>query len=92
VNEVNVETLQLGLELRESIQSLLSIAPVVLLPPVFTYLLQIGEGGSLGPVVDGFRLGETRIGEALFQVVELFVGDVDFEGGDLAHGISGLHL
>ena len=78
---------EFGLELRKAIESLLPVAPIIFLAPVVADLFHIGQRRTLGPVVDGLRLGPTCIGEALFQVIELFVGNVDFEGGDLTHGI-----
>jgi hypothetical protein len=90
VQEVDVEARDRGLELRKAVESLLSRAPVVLLAPVRADLLEPRLGDALGPIVDELGIGPAGAGEALPQVVELGVGNLDREGGDLAHRVGDL--
>ena len=50
---------------------------VVLLAPVLDQFLHIGEGYTLIPIVGGFRVGPASMGDAVFQIVNLFIADRD---------------
>ena len=89
VDEVDAEAVDLGLELGEAIEPRLALAPVVLLGPVAADLLHVGQGNPLGPVVHGLGLRPAGGREPTLQIVELGLGRLDAEGGDVAsHGFS----
>jgi hypothetical protein len=75
MNEVNVDTIDLGDELRERVQSRLAFAPVVL-RPVPRKLLNRGELDALGRIVDDFAVGPLCRLDAAAEVTELPVRDV----------------
>ena len=85
VDEVDAESVQVRLELGESIQLRLATAPVVFLLPILGDFLQLGERDALLPVVDGLLVRPSRVREAALEVDDLRVGDLDLEGLDLAH-------
>src|SRR4051812_35217904 len=89
MNEVNVEPVDLGDELWQSVERRLAPAPVVVRHPVSGELLDHRERYALGLVFDGLLLGPVRGGDALTEVVECLVGNVDVEGADLGCGLDG---
>src|SRR4029450_3612693 len=70
VNEMNVETIDLGAELWEPIQSFLAAPPVVIGAPVLDERAQFVEGNAFRPVVSRLALRPTRLCQTLFQVVK----------------------
>ncbi len=54
--------------------------------PVVAEGLDLGQGRALGPVGDGFAFGPAGMTQAVVEVVELVLGDVQDEGLDgVAH-------
>src|SRR6266699_4714312 len=79
VNEVDVEPIDLGNELREGVQLRLARAPVVFCPPIARELLHRRERHALRLICDGFLLGPLRRGDAPAQAGDRFFGNVDAE-------------
>ena len=84
VDEVDVESVDLGQELRERVQPRLEPAEVVVVAPVSDELPHSRQGHALRLIGDGLLLGETRRRQASAQVVELLLGNADLEGADRA--------
>ena len=83
VDEVNAESVNARLEMREAIDLALMRAPVVLRPPVLDQFLQVSEiGAVLSPGIRNL-VGQARILETSAQVDEHFVGHLNAERFDL---------
>ena len=82
LDEMNVESVDLGDELRESVQLLLCSAPVVFGPPVAHDLLEACQLYALRAVIDRFRIGQTRRRNAAAELIDLCLRDVDHKGAD----------
>src|ERR671917_373158 len=93
MDEVDVQPVDLGGEVRDGVQPRLALAPVVLGRPVAREVLHERERHALRVVLDGLPLGKARRAEARPQVLEFRVGDLDLEGSDrrLARRAAGLH-
>ena len=84
--EVDVDAVDLGDELVESVEERLAGPPVVVLRPVGRHLLHIRERDALRPVVDHLRVAPPGVAQARPQVVEVTVGDRHRERADrVAH-------
>jgi hypothetical protein len=79
VDEMDVKTVDLGGELRETIEQCLAPAPVVVFGPVPADLLNPFQRRALAPVVDQFSLRPTGLSLPGLQVVEDIVPDRDTE-------------
>jgi hypothetical protein len=88
VNEVNVQTVDLGDELRQGVQLRLALAPVVLRRPVAREFWNHRQRHTLRLIRDGLFLGPVRGRYASTEVVQHLVGDVDVEGTNLAGGLD----
>ena len=84
VDEVDVHPVDLGLELRQRVQSRLARAPVVLGRPVAGQLLDRRQLNALRPVGDQLLAGPPRRGDAPPEVGDRFVRHVDLEGTDFS--------
>src|ERR1700716_3675051 len=84
VNEMNVEPVDLGDELRQGIEPRLRLAPVVIGLPVARELLDGGQLHALGWIRDGFLVRPAGGGDAPAQVDERVVRKIDAEGADFA--------
>ena len=82
VDEMNVEPVDLGDELRQGVELRLALAPVVLRRPVARELLHRRELHALRLIRDGLLLGPPRRGDAPAQVGERLFRKVDAEGAD----------
>ena len=82
VDEVDVEAVDLGDEMREGLQSGLALAPVVLLGPVTGECLHRRELGPCRGIVDGFLLGPARGHDSRTQVIEIRFAGLDRERPD----------
>src|SRR5215211_8040844 len=91
VDEVDVETVDLGDELRERVQVRLDRAPVVVGHPVARERLDHGQRDALGLISDGLLLGPVRGRDASTKVVKSLFWNVDVEGPDLGDGLDGAH-
>src|SRR5918999_5973184 len=84
VNEMNVQPVDLGDEVRQGLQLLLDLAPVVLLRPIARECLHRREPRPLRLIFDGLLFGPARLRDASAEVDEfLFRNVVDVEGSDL---------
>jgi hypothetical protein len=83
VDEMDVEPIDLGDELRQSLQPRLALAPVVLCLPVARECLNRRQLHALGLIVDGLFPGPARGRDARTQRVDLRLrGDRDREWPD----------
>ena len=80
VDEVNVEPVDLGHELRVGVEPGLSLAPVVVGTPITHQLLDFCELYALRPVIDRLPIGPSRGGDASAEIEELLVRNGDVEG------------
>ena len=86
VNEMNVQPVDLGDELRQGVQPRLDLAPIVFRRPIAGELLHRRERHALRVISDGFLFGPARRVDALPQVDEVLFRHVDAEGAD---GVAG---
>src|SRR4051794_34053900 len=86
VNEMDVEAIDLGDEVRQGLQLLLALAPVVLFRPVAREGLHRREPRALRVILDGLPLGEARRGDTRPQVLEVRFGGLDRERADRGVG------
>src|SRR5439155_6289369 len=86
VDEVNAEPADVGAELQEGIEPAFRGAPVVAVAPVRHEVAQVREVRAVGPAPAGDLVGEPGAGEALAEVGEGGVGNVDAERLDV-HGV-----
>jgi hypothetical protein len=84
VNEVDVDPVDLGDEVREGGKAFLELAPVVIRCPVAGQCLDRLELHALGGI--HLAVGPLRRVDAIAQVLELFLGDVDRELVDVLRG------
>jgi hypothetical protein len=82
VDEVDIDPVDPGHELRQGVQLGLGPAPVVVGPPVANELLHLRQLGALRPVGDGLLVGPARRSQAPAEVGQLLLGDADVEGAD----------
>jgi hypothetical protein len=93
VDEVDVDAIDLGDELRQRVQPRLDPSEVVLVQPVLRERLQRLQLNSLRPVFGQLLTRPACRGDALAEVVDDLLGNVDFKGTDRGcafHG--GAHL
>ena len=86
VDEVNVDSVDLGQEHGERVQPRLHLAPVVGGAPVAHHLLELPELRPLRSVVDGLLIRPAGRGDAPAEISELRFRNIDAEGAD---GITG---
>ena len=89
VNEVDVEAVDLGDELRQGVELRLARAPVVLRFPIAREFLDRRELHTLRLICDGLLLGPLRGRDASTEVVQVRLRNVDVEGADLDCGLDG---
>src|SRR5262245_46821092 len=82
VDEVDVQSIDLGDEVRIGFQLRLDLAPVVFGRPVADKVLDGRERHALRVVFDGFALGQACRRQTPAQIGEVCLGDVDAEGPD----------
>ena len=93
MDEVHVQAVQRGGELRPAVEQGLALAPVITASPMRHQRLQPGQRHTLGPGLCRARhrlgLGPAGALQALLQVVEHRIGDGDLEGVDgIGHGVA----
>ena len=81
VNEMNVQPIDLGHELRYGVQSRLALAPIVFLRPIVSEFLNRRELHTLRWIRDGFPVGPPRRGKAEVKVIADIAGDEPAETG-----------
>ena len=89
VDEVDVEPVDLGLELRQRVQSRLALAPVVIARPVAGELLHRRQLHTLRPIGDEFPRGPAGRLDAAVQFFDLPLGNFDSEWADPARRARG---
>ena len=89
VNEVDVDPIDCGGELREGVELRLALAPVVVRHPIAGELLNHCERHALGLICDGLLLGPVRGRDTSTEVIQGLIRNVDAEGMDLAGGLGG---
>jgi hypothetical protein len=89
VDEVDVEAVDLGRELRERVQSLLALPPVVVRRPVTRQRLHRGELHALRSVVDQLAGRPPGRFDAAAQLSELLFGNLDLERTYVGRGLGG---
>ena len=82
VDEMDVQPVDLGDEVRQSLQPRLALAPVVLCRPVARERLHRRQPRALRLIFDGLLLGPARRRDAAAEVDEFLLGNVDVEGAD----------
>src|SRR3712207_2830310 len=70
VNEMDVETINLGDELRQGVQLRLSLAPIVVRCPVAREFLHCREWHTLRLICDSFLFWPSRVSYAPTQLIE----------------------
>src|SRR3954451_3939226 len=91
VNEMDVEAVDLGDEVRLGLQFLLALAPVVLFRPVARECLHRREPRALRLIFDGLLFGPARGDDARPQVLEVRFGGLDRERADRGVGRWSFH-
>ena len=89
VNEVNVEAVDLGDELRDGVEPRFDLAPIIVGLPVARELAHGRELHALGVVGDGFLFWPPGRGQAPAKVDQCCFGHMDAERADLAFGRAG---
>ena len=84
VNEMNVEPINLGDELRQGSEPLLHLAPVVVCRPIAREFLHRRELHALGLICDRLAVRPPRRRDASAEVDELLLRNGDMEGPDRA--------
>ena len=90
VDEVDVDPVDLGRELRQRVQPRLDASEVVVGRPVACQRLQSRQLHALRPIFDELLAGPARRGDAAAQLYEFLLRDLDVEGAYLASLASGL--
>ncbi len=90
VDEVDLDPVDLGRELRQRVQSRLAPAPVVLGRPVAGERLQRRQLHALRAVGDELLRRPARRLDPAAQLSELRVGDLDLEGTDVGAHLAGV--
>jgi hypothetical protein len=89
VDEVNLDPVDLGCELRQRVQSCLAPAPVVLGRPVAGERLQRRQLHALGAVCNELFRRPTRRLDPAAQLSELLFGNLDLERTYVGGGLRG---
>src|SRR5437763_13051775 len=92
VNEMHVESIDLGHELREGLQFRLALAPVVICRPIAREFLNRRKLYALRLICDGLLFGPARGCDASAQVGEGLFRNVDAEGADSRRRLVGSGL
>ena len=82
VNEVNVQPVDLGDELRQGVEPRLDLPPVVIGLPIAHEFLEHRQRHALGIVGDGLLLGPARRRQAPAEIDEVLFGHIDVERTD----------
>jgi hypothetical protein len=89
VDEVDLDPVDLGRELRQRVELRLRLAPVVVGLPVARELLQRRQLHALRPIFDKLPARPARRRDAPAQVVKLLLWNLDVERPDLGGGLDG---
>ena len=89
VDEVDIQPIDLGDELRQGVQGRLARAPVVVRRPMARELLDQSERHALGFIRDGLLLGPVRCREPTPKIIDRLLRNIDHEGPDDLVGCGG---
>src|ERR1700731_368178 len=92
MDEVDVEPVDVGGELVESVQLRLAGTPVVPVRPIRRELSRVVQRDSLAPVVDALGLGPAGASQPPAEVVEIFIGDGDAVKWGMAASRGGIAM
>src|SRR5216684_1136005 len=88
MQEIDADAIQLSMALRESVEPGFDSAPVVIARPIFADFLHVLERNPLRRIRNGLRVGRAGGAQALFQILEIRVADLNLERPDfIAHGL-----
>ena len=88
MQEVDADAIQVGVELRESVEPGFDSTPVVIARPIFADFLHVLEGYPLRRIRNGLQVGPAGGAQAFFQILEIRVADMNLERPDfIAHGL-----
>src|SRR6266849_6886238 len=88
MQEVDNGAVQVGVELRESVESGFDSAPVVIALPIFADFLHVLERSPLRRIRNGLWVGPAGGAQAPFQILAIRVADLNLERPDfIAHGL-----
>ena len=79
VNEMNVDSVDLGHEHGQRVESRLHLAPVVVRAPVADDFLEFAELIALRAIRDGLLIGPPRVGDAPAEIDKRSFGNVNLE-------------
>ena len=85
VEEVNIAAIDLGDELIETVQPLLTGPPVVVIGPVRGQFAGVVQGHPLAPVPDTLTIRPAGPVQSVPQIDEVGIGDPDPERSDIGH-------
>ena len=85
MQKMDVETVESGAELIESVDPCLAPAPVVVVAPVLEYFADIGQRNALGPVVRRLPLRQSRVLQTNTQIFQVSLRNFDAEWFDIGH-------
>ena len=91
VDEVDVDPVDLGRDLRQRVELRLGLAPVVVRRPVAREFLQRRELHALRPIFDELLVGPARRENPSAKVGQLDFRNVDPEGADYGMGLHRLY-
>src|SRR4029453_321266 len=89
VDDVDVDPVDLGDELRQRVELGLGLAPVILRFPVVNERLQSFQLDALRLIGDRLLVGPARRRDASTKVDKVLFRNVDVEGADLDAGLDG---
>ena len=84
VQEMNVEPVDFGGELRKAIEPRLAPAPIVLFRPIAADVLDPFQRRALAPVLDQFGFRPARVAQPRLEIVEHIVADRNAIGFDFS--------
>src|ERR1700689_2963384 len=82
MDEMDVEAVDLGHELRQRVELRLALPPVVVRPPIARDFLDRGELYALGVVQDGLTIGPARRRDAPAEIDQRILWNVNLERPD----------
>jgi hypothetical protein len=82
MDEMDVEPVDLGDEVRQGVQPRLALPPVVVGSPVASEVLHERQRHALRIVLDGLPVGPTRGGDPRTQILEVRLGGLECERPD----------
>ena len=85
MNEMNVEPIDRGNKIRQSVDLRLAFAPIVLVLPILRERLRRCQLHALRSIPNLFAIGPLCCGEALAQVGQLYVRSFEMKRKNVGH-------